>query len=272
MTTLSRADVSVDEPWIDVSGELWLAGFPGLGTVTVAADGSTVVKPDPVAASDDAGEFAQRERALQFGWAEPLSFARRGYSCVLGAAFAVPADDSCVLFTGAPPDSVGLVAEFGRRGWQLLAEGLVPVRWQGDQFVVHAREAPALAASRHCTAEGIAGAEVRSRSDACEVPASRATGSRPVVAVVPFHTRKVGEAPFEILRGRSRFQAAARLVTRGVLNATAGPESEPTMELGTHLRLAALPFARLRFSRSTMSDDLDLVLDWLPEAVASGAE
>ena len=268
---MSRAGVSVDEPWIDVSGELWLAGFPGLGTVTVAADGSTVVTPEPVAGSEEPGALAQRERALQFGWAEPLSFARRGYSCVLGAAFVMPAADGCVLFTGAPSDSVGLVAEFGRQGWSLLAEGLVPVRWQGDQFVVHAREAPALAARRHCTAEGLAGIEVRSRSDACEVSVPRATGSRPVAAVVSFHPRKVGEAPFEILRGRSRFQAAARLVTRGVLSA-AGPESDPTMELGTHLRLADLPFARLRFARSTMSEDLELVLDWLPQAVVSGAE
>jgi hypothetical protein len=266
VATSSRVRRGADEPWIDASGDIWQAGFPGLGTVSVAPDGSTVVSPEPIGAADDPAVSAQRERALQFGWAEPLSFTRRGYSSVLGVAFEMPAPDRAVLFTGAPGEDSALVAEFGRRGWPMLSEGLVPVRLHGDRLLAHSRRAPALAAHRRLDDEGLTGTRVRSQSDACEVPVARAIGTRQVAAVVAFSTRKVGDTRFEVLRGQSRFQAAARLLSRGMLTAATETDSEPQPLLSTHLLLAALPFARLRFARGTVAADVAEVVEWLGDS------
>lgn len=59
------------------SGE-WIARFPGLGTIEVRPSGDFSVRVDPSSGGDDDPDC--RERALRFGWAEPLSYARRGFA------------------------------------------------------------------------------------------------------------------------------------------------------------------------------------------------
>lgn len=226
-------------PVLHTGEDDWTGTFPGLGTVVVAPDGACRVSD---AASADA------HRALLHGWAELLSWARRGFRLVRGASIG-PADDArAILLLGDPHDVTIAVLSLSRRGWLVLSDSPSPANWMADQLLAHPRPAPILVSERRAAKAQVSGELIRSDSDVLAVALPRCEQARPVAAVVRITMRKPGESSFSALTGHNRFEAATRVFLGGVLNlddADTGPDL-----LAHHLRLAQLPFGHLRLDSS----------------------
>ena len=269
-------------PSLDRDTDVWLGTFPGLGAVRVNADGAITV--DVANAADlPADECAARERALRFGWGEPLSFARRGFRCTGGAAAVPPLGGSCLLLHGEPHDTAIILLELARRGWTIMGDRFTPIEWHGDTLLAHAREAPILVSRRRAEKAGISGVSVREHSDALIVDLPRDPGSHKVEAVVLLQTRKPEDVRLAPLMGHERFAAAANLTIGGALsphgladrtmsNSAAADDPPPEAFVTEHLKLAALPFARLSIDTAGVTDDADALVAWWQTITAGSSD
>lgn len=233
----------------------------------VAADGSITVE---AVVSED---HALREQALRYGWGDPLSWVRRGFHLVGGAAVGPTDSDACLLLLGDPHDVAIIVLELASQGWQLLSDRPTPVRWDDTGLMAQPREAPMLVAKRRAAKAGVEGEEVRSETDALALAIPRAVEPQQVAAAVQVRVRRPDNETFELLTGHERFEAATSLYIGGVLDPTsapAGADLESTTNpdnvapnlLAEHLRIAQLPWVRLHLSSKTGAEDTAELLTW----------
>ncbi len=274
--------IPLNGPTLDCDRDTWLGTFPGLGEVRVEEDGTVTVDVDNADVLT-AEERSNRERALRFGWGEPLSFARRGFWCAGGAAAVPPRSDGCVLLLGDPHEVGNVMLELAARGWAMMGDRVTPLEWQGDDLVAHPRAAPLLVSRRTAERAGVESHSVRANSDSRIVELLRVREPQNVAAIVLLRPRKPADARFTPLFGHERFAAAANLTVGGALSHR-GPndQSDPAAvteegtgsaaTLGEHLRLAALPIARLCLDRATVTDDVNALVTWWQATVAATSE
>jgi hypothetical protein len=251
---------------LDRAVEPWVGRFPGLGTVLVHDDGRVEVDVEPVAAGpdDDPGELARRAAALRHGWGEPLALARRGFDLYGGGAATPPGGERCLLVSGEPRDVGIVLARLARRGWSVLADRVVPARWEGDVLVAYPRQAPTLVGQALAEALELGGEPARAGSDAVVVELPRGERPTPVAAVASLLARRPDRPVLEALRGHEAFEAATHLVARGAL--APDPRPGPAERMAADLRLAALPLARLHLARETSAADVVELCGWWRDA------
>ena len=274
-------------PSLDTDVEPWVARMPGLGTVLVAADGGLEVRLEedlPLPGGElrvDSDE--QKEAALRHGWGEPLSLARRGFRLAGGAGVVAPGDGPCLILAGDPHDAAAVLLALAHRGWRILADRVTPVEWVGDLLFAHPRQAPILAAKRRLAKSGDSGERVRADSDSRSVDLARESAAQPVAGIVVLQQRKPDEEVLMPLAGHERFESAANLLVGGLLGAARqradavgnegagqpgegdaadGDRDAAADALAEHLRLAALPMARLRLDSATWDDDVTGLVRW----------
>ncbi len=201
--------IPLNGPTLDCDRDAWLGTFPGLGVVRVEEDGTVTVDVDNADVLT-AEERSNRERALRFGWGEPLSFARRGFWCAGGAAAVPPRSDGCVLLLGDPHEVANVMLELAARGWAMMGDRVTPLEWQGDDLVAHPRAAPLLVSRRTAERAGVESHSVRANSDSRIVELLRAREPRNVVAIVLLRPRKPADARFTPLFGHERFAVGTR--------------------------------------------------------------
>lgn len=270
-------------PTLDRSCEPWVGWFPGLGGITVAADGTVETTLDPQSDED----ATLRAQALRYGWGEGLSLVRRGFD-LAGAVAAVPPQSAaaagtdnvcqCTLLAGDPHDVAIVIADLVDRGWTVMSDRYTPVRWEEDRLIAHPREAPILMASRRARKLNLAGTAVRDDTDAVAVEFPRHTGSARVTAVVKVTMRRPHEDALTPLTGQTKFESAAGLMLGGVMRPgsdgiqTGGAQTTPEVDdaavapveaMSEHLRLARLPYCALRIDPDTLNDDVEELLGWL---------
>lgn len=303
----SAADGDAEAPTLDRSGEVWVGEFPGLGRVEVAPDGATSITvesaPPQIDGEDDhpdAGEDPElREAALRHGWAEGLSWARRGFRMAGGAAVCPPADDlSCLVLSGDPHDVAIVLIQLVNQGWTVMGDKYTPTKWDDGVLVASARSAPVLISARRLAKASLEGTKVRAHTDSRAVELPRATGTRVVTAFCGLRMRKPDEDVLEVLTGSERFEAAATTMTGGALTpalddaadedagdaaADAGEQEEAAADesqeeadarlaaerarltaesMAEHLRLAAIPHLRLSIDSATAEDDAGRLIAW----------
>lgn len=265
-------------PTLDRTVEPWVGDFPGLGRVRVAADGEVTIEVADADVDDDvpadpnaASNRRLREEALYHGWGEPLSWVRRGFHLVGGAAVGPADSDACALILGDPHDVAIVVLELASYGWQLLSDRPAPVTWDDDRIMAQARQTPLVVAKRRAQKAGVEGEPVRADTDAVAVAVARAQQPRKVAAAVQVRVRRPDNEVLDVLTGHERFEAATALYIGGVLEPTVGdldevPDTEleaatPTL-LAEHLRIAQLPWARLHLSSKTATEDTAELVNW----------
>lgn len=249
---------------LDCDSEVWTGHFPGLGTITIAADGSV-----DVTAEASADEDAQtRQRALRYGWAEGLSLVRRGFMLAAGAAVVHPETAEATILTGDPHDVAVALVELSNRGWLALSDRLTPLRWDDDRLMAHPREAPILLASARAQKCGLSGQAARTDTDALIVDLPRATEPAVVTAAVGVAHRRPFEDVVTNLTGQKRFEAASHLILGGVLGVRQDSAGGTTAaeNMAETLRLTSLRFCALRVQTSDIAPDVDSLLRWLEPA------
>ena len=235
--------------------------------VRVSDDGGVAV----AVAEPGAEDADLREQALHHGWGEPLSWVRRGFHQVGGAAVGPADSPTCLLVLGDPHDVAIMVLELVKDGWQLLSDRPTPVGWDGERLVAQPREAPLLVAERRAAKAGVDGDRIRTDSDALAVAVPRATEPRQVAAAVQVRTRRPDNETLQVLTGHERFEAATSLYIGGALDPTAAvAEDSPGSEdaavapnlLSEHLRISRLPWVRLHMSSKTPASDAAELVKW----------
>ncbi len=288
------------EPSLDRSGEVWVGVFPGLGSVSIDEEGGIEVSVEPAAPADsdapDAGEDdTLREQALRYGWAEGLSFARRGFTLAGGAAMSPPGDaDGCLILCGDPHDAAIVMIELVKQGWTVMGDRFTPTQWEGPTLVAYPRQAPLIIAAQRLAKAGLEGSKIRAHTDARSVDLPRTGDPQPVVAVCTMQMRKPDEDVLAPLTGHERFEAAAGLMMGGALYpaiehqddeqpdeldeaATAAWREARVKEvaaesLSKHLQLTTLPYSRLRIDSKTAEDDAAALVTWWESAIAPRRE
>lgn len=247
-------------PSLDRSGEVWVGQFPGLGSIAVGPDGSVEVIPE----ADDQEDLYLRAQALRHGWAEGLSFVRRGY-LLAGAAAVCPTPSArgCVLLAGHPHDVAIVIERLVRHGWTVMGDRFTPVRWEGRDLVAAPREAPVLMARKRADTAFLVSREVRADSDSRAVDLPRHTSPATVRAVVQVGLRRPQEENLVPLLGTQRFEAAAGMLLAGVLDPTAAEEAKADDLMERHLRLSGLPQASLRIDPRSPEQEVESLLKWL---------
>jgi hypothetical protein len=237
--------------------------------VTVSASGAYAIFAEPRDEPRDA-ECDQRERALRYGWAEPLSFARRGFTLFAGAAVAPPSGvGPCLLLHGDTHDAALILLAFSSLGWSILGDRYTPAMWEGDRLIAYPHEAPILISKRRAAKRGLEGTKVREHTDALEVDLPRWTTPIAVGAMVMLRVARVDDPTLHELVGYERFEAAVGYRIGGVLGG-GGQASEvpPKDVLAEHLRLAALPAVRLSFREDRLDADVAELVAWWGEHCA----
>lgn len=241
-------------------GPVWEGTFDGLGSVRVRPDGDLEVA---VQGADDLDpiEVEQRAAALRWGWGEPLAWARRGCSITVGTAVVAPGRRGSLVVRGAAHDAPIVVAGLAGRGWQVLADRVVPLRLSDDVAEVQPTDAPVLLARRRVEAMGLSGSAVRADTDAVAIEVPRWSAPEPLLGVVEVLMRRGGLPPLEVLEGHERFEMASRLVAIGALEAD-GEALAPSECMARDLRLAALELARAHLDADDSEDVLDAIESW----------
>ena len=252
-----------DAPAFNRDETVWRGALPGLGSVTVDADGSVR------AAADRASE--EDEAALRHGWGELLSFAHRGFSLAQGAAVTDGerpdgSPEPALLLTGDAHDVADVLLVLCARGWRLLSDRPTPVSWQDDRLIAQPKQAPLLVAAQRAAAADLAGEPVRDGSNAVAVTVPRALDPAPVAGIVQVQRRRPDEEPFAEVLGQRRFERAATLMLHGALAPGHG-SGEAAAEGGEavvaeHVRLAALPSAVVRLDGPADESAIDLLVTW----------
>lgn len=307
MTEAPSTDPTV--PTLDRSGDVWVGIFPGLGTVEIGSEGEVTVTveqaPAATGSSDDPPDAAEdahlREAALRYGWAEGLSWARRGYQLVNGAGVCPPADpERCLVVSGDPHDVSILLIELVKHGWTVMGDKFMPTKWTDQGLEAQPREAPVLMSVRRLQKAELDGTKVRAHTDARAVDLPRADGPRRIVAFCSVRMRKPDDAMFEVLSGTERFEAAAGTKVGGALrpatsdegaaDENANNDADTTTEdlseakrtarqaelaaaaMTGDLRMAAIPQVRLGLDSHTAGADAQTLVDWWDDQFGSSRE
>lgn len=251
-------------PVLDTAVEPWYGHFPGLGEIWVASDGSTRVKPEVTPASVN-DSLEQRRRALSSGWADPLSWHRRGFWLLAGVAASPAPHLGCLVLEASAGRAERVLARLSERGWQFLADHPTPARIEGEALVAHPRGTPFLTrAQRSQTAEP-------ARGDTDAVLVERRQHSAPCVVrgVCSLVRVAVGVERQEPVTGRNKVMKAAGLRLGGVF-ASQDPSAHPGAAmspewLATAVRLSRLPMTSvpLRHEAADGWDaEADLIEAW----------
>lgn len=252
----------------DFSSDPWIGVLPGLGAVSVTADGDIAVSADR---SDeiDPQTLAQRERALYWGWAEPLSWVRRGHRLIDGIVVGPRDESDCLVILGDYPESSRLALRMIESGWALLADRPAPHSLDDGVLTAHPRPAPMLIARGRALKDGLAHESVRADSDAVSVEVDRIPEPRRVGAIVLSGVRRPQETTMQVLTGHERFRAATGLFVCGPFTAPAtnSPDEaeSQTATIAEHLALAQNVFLRLRRTSGGGDASHDELLAWWRE-------
>jgi len=249
--------------------EVWHGWFDGLGAVRVSPDGGFDIDVDLADGPGD-DEQTQRAAALRWGWAEPLSWARQGFEVSLGTALRPAAADVAVLVRGHTHEVALIVGGLCLRGWAVVAEPVVPLRWHDHTVEVVPTDAPVLMARRQATRLGLESHAVRGDTDSVTVDLPRCTEPVDLAAVCHVEMRKTGDAVLDVVAGHDRFEVVSGLVAGGVL-AAEGTGVAPLDRMARDLRLAALPVVRVHLAADDLTDTLDAVEAWWTATGHGGA-
>lgn len=254
-------------PTSDFSGDPWVGVFPGLGSVSVTSDGEVAVSAE-CRSDEDPESLAQRERALRWGWADPLSWWRRGYQLMDAISMGDPEGHGSIVISGDYDDSgrlaVGLMAE----GWSLIADRPSPYRWEGEDLFAFPREAPFLLVRGRAIKANLAHQSIRADSDTVEVDVPRTEEPRRVEAIVRVSTRRNFESTVEVLSGHKAFREASGLLLSRPrrspipdIQGSGADADESTRDLAQNLRLVKIPMLRVRRTPGDYTSVQDL-LEW----------
>lgn len=246
---------------LECDSEVWTGYFPGLGSIAVDADGNIDVAAEP--SSEE--EMQTRQRALRYGWAEGLSFVRRGFMLAAGAGVVHPGSGESMILTGDAHDVAVALVELSTRDWLTLSDRYTPVQWHGDQLFAYPREAPLLLATDLGQMQAVSGEPARTDTDALIVELPRATVPAVVTSVASIARRLQHDEVLSNLTGQNRFEAASQLILGGILAQGRMTQGEVRMAkaMSETLRLASLRFCALRSRPSNISADIDQLLSWL---------
>lgn len=239
---------------------VWEGTFEGLGSVRVGPGGEIDVTVSDADALDPT-EIEQRTAALRWGWGEPLGWVRRGCSVTVGTALVAPGRAEALVVRGGVHDAAIVAVGLATRGWQVLAERIVPLRWSDEVAEVQPTDAPVLFARRRAEVLGLAGEAVRADTDAVAVAVPRWSAPEALGGAVEVVMRRLGTDPLELLEGHERFEAASRLVAGGALEPDGEPLS-PSERMARDLRLAGLDLARVHLDADGPDDVLDAIETW----------
>lgn len=251
---------AVAGPVLDRECPIWRGTFGGLGSVRVLADGGLEIEVDE-SDQPDADEIGRRHDALRWGWGEPLGWARRGCEVTVGSALVGPRGGPALLLRGNPHDVPVVVCGLAQRGWRVVADRFVPLRWSDDAAEVQSTATPVLVARRRARAMGLDWVDVRHDSDSAIVEVPRADCSAAFGGVVDVVGRRVGAPNFERLEGHERFEMASRLAVTGALLPDGGG-LEPSARMARDLRVAALPIARAHLEAEAPNDACEAIESW----------
>lgn len=257
------ADSFAGLPVLDMADEPWHGHFPGLGEIWVTADGSTRVRPELTAAS--AGDSVeQRRRALTCGWADPLSWHRRGF-WLLAAVTASPDPDlGCLVLEASTGGADRVLDRLSERGWRFLADRPTPARVEGEVVVAHPRGTPFLARGQRDQAH-----QARGDTDAVVVERRRHPAPCVVRGVCSLVREAVGVERQEVLTGRNKVRTAAGLRLGGVFDSRApSVDPAPAMSpewLASVVRLSGLPMTTVAVRQKAAGGEdveADLIEAW----------
>lgn len=257
-------EASTRQVALDRSDEPWIGTFRNMGSVTVFSDGAFEIRVSGADQLDDV-TFAEIWSALRYGWAEPLSLARRGFTCV--CASGVTRDESagtCLLVVGDPGACSELIMELSALGWFILADRLTPMVWVGEELIAHPSEAPFLAPVTVAAKSSFRRSAVRRDGDAVEVDLPRV--NRPLrVGALVYLRRHIPHTPeFKVVRGHERFADAASLV-HGALFSGSFDDAEVSTDARAMegiVRLAALPHSQLALRTDSMGVGVAELVRW----------
>lgn len=207
-----------------------------------------------------------RERALRYGWAEPLSLVRQGFQLFGGAGVVPPGGgSSCLMLHGDVHDTALVLLAFVSLGWSVLGDRFVPTRWQEGQLVAYPTDSPVLLSKRRAEKRGISGTKVRSHTDALEIDVPRSDSPADVAGVALLRIARPEDEVLTVLTGHERFEPAVNYQVAGVLGrftAEGLPAAPPKEVMAEHLRLAAIPAVRLSFSEDALEANLAALVAW----------
>jgi hypothetical protein len=275
----ASVEVALDEPesllteaspTFDYSDEPWVGVFPGLGAISVNNDGEIAVSPH-VGPDEDPQLLTQREQALRWGWADPLSWLRRGFQLVHGAVVGHPDDDTCMVILGENGESSRLMVHLVSEGWQLISDRPAPTRWLDDELYAHPRQAPWLLARHRAIKANLEHQSVRNDSDTVEVDVSRIDEERKVAAFVSVGRRRPFESSLELLSGHDAFRFASGLLLSASSFVPRQGDDAPmaseiaNKDLAQSLRLVKIPAVRLRRTPGDSHTSTAELLEWWME-------
>lgn len=267
---------------LDRSSEPWVGSFPGLGSVAVYKDGSVETSVDPVPSRlGTQPSPSEKDRALRFGWGEALSLVRQGYTCFRGSAL-VPADPrtGCLLLVANCGDAPSLGAALLSLGWLVMADALVPTRWDDVDILAVPRSAPMILPTEVAIRAGLRDSTVRAHSDSVAVATSDKWGPVRISGVVLVEARGQDSKPARWLEGHERLVAATSILAGGVLGdgeraggldkrASSDPHAikieasrKASEVLARRLRIAKLPMLELPVAAETIDDDVARLVDF----------
>jgi hypothetical protein len=222
----------------------------GLGRVRVWRDGQFEVEVETGESSDATSPRSSRETesldlraaALRHGWAEPLSWVRRGFDLASGIALIDGAGCSTqrvgevLLLGGDIHDCAPVALALGARGWRLVAYRIVPLTFVEGAVTVTPNPSPVLLSARRARILGRETTRVRADSDARRVEGiewSSSGGRIGGVALV-----RVRRPHDEVLTERHGYAAVERLagvLVGGVLRPDASRSADVAMAQRTTL-------------------------------------
>lgn len=220
------------------SAEPWVGRFPGLGWIEVHVDGDFRVHPEP---SDLPDEARSRGRALTFGWAEPLSWARRGYVCAAGTALVDPASGRSVFTIGSGSHAQHVVASLATDGWLVVADALVPLSLEEGHWIATPRHSPLIGPQGRMAGIAAACVPARADTDAFTAEPVRVHAPTRVDAILQVLGFTQGDLPgVTPLRGIDKAGVVAAIPLSGAwAPAEPKPAEQAMAELQSMLRLPA---------------------------------
>lgn len=262
-------------PILKTDGEPWTGEFPGLGRVEVFTDGTY-----SVTATARPGAIAHlREDALRYGWAELLAATRLGFSHVHGMSVGLANSNTCLLLLGDPREKDSLLGPLLQEGFAILAPRPAPVRWEDEGLVAHPSIRPVTTSRRRAERLGLPWQRLREDTDAGQVEVPRLVGPRRVAGLLAVGAKRPHDQVFRTVTGHERFELAAGVIMGGRLDPnrqqfetdapTESNEDLVALTVDRHLKLAALPSARLYLEKGAREKCLQEALPWMKDVLAS---
>ncbi len=228
-------------PALDTAVEPWHGHFPGLGEIWVTADGSTRVRPE--LAPESAGDSVeQRRRALTCGWADLLSWHRRGFWLLSAVTVSPDPAFGCLALVASTSRAERVLDRLSERGWLFLADRPAPARVEGEDVVAHPR-------GMRFLARGKRGQDDPARGDTDAVLVERRRQPAPCVVrgVCSLVRQAVGVERQEAVTGRHKFTMAAGLRLDGAF-ASPAPRVDPAPAMSPEWVASVVCLSRLPMS------------------------